>query len=175
MTDLDEEAKRIAASHPWASAGATETRRTDWQPQRAVPRRPAAPKVHAIDIEARVAADLAAIDRELDPQASRVFGDLLTRPWPGVQDWFAANWQDAYATVDLGVIDNAAARRAMAKMARLTFSYLTGAPPFRLDDDEVDRYRTPKQRTPKTYVAPGRKAGKTWIARLEQSKQARKR
>ncbi len=204
MTDLDEEAKRLAAAHPWAATGATETHRTDWQPQHAVPRRPAVPKPTDADIEARVAADLAAIDRELDPQASRVFGGLLTRPWQDVaryqmtatdvlrqQDWFASpqHWNYVFNTNpdpltggwihdDFDTIDAtqwSAIRCHAEKLARLEASYGFGTSSFRITEDEADRYRTPKQRKPKTYVAPGRKAGRTWIARLEQSKQARKR
>ena len=152
MTDLDEEAKRLAAAHPWASTGATETHRTDWQPQHAVPRRPAPYRPTDATIEARVAADLAAIDRELDPQAK-----------PDV--W--GMWLDEVHPIDVHLMKKL--QRHFAKTRHLSGLHSTDA-----RGDVIYTPAPPKQRKPKTYVAPGRKLGRTWVARLEQSKQARK-
>lgn len=182
MTDLDKEAKRLAAAHPWAGT-ATETHRTDWQPQHAVPRRPAPYRPTDETIELQVAADLARIDRELDPQAPPAW----TRNWyASPQHWnyvfhtsvrfdqnLGAQMHDDFDTIDATQWN--AIRRHAEKLARLDATYGFGTSSFRLDEDEADRYRTLKQRKPKTYVAPGRKAGRTWIARLEQSKQSKRK
>lgn len=170
--DLHDEAERLAQAHP--QYGFPPDRHTsDWLPQHAVPRYKPRPPMSHIDlayIERRVQADIDAIDRELDPQEpprSKVFGNLLVMP---------ENFQDAHSfTADAWVFDPhgnvqiidfktvdlvSRMHRAMEKTARLSGMYSTGAP------------KPPKQRKPKTYVAPGRRQGKTWIARLNQSKEA---
>jgi hypothetical protein len=52
-----------------------------------------------------------------------------------------------------------------------SFVVLNAADPMRWPSKHASKTKP----TGKTYVAPGRKAGRTWIDRLQQSKQARKR
>ncbi len=171
--DLDEEAKRLAAAHPWAGTGATETHRTHWQPQHAVPRRPTVAKPLDADIEARVAADIAAIDREVDPHEPDPHGwgiaDAVAHgAHPYAVNWYMPRGKELFrVSLNPFHMDLDGARRAMR---RLSIKVTTDA-----RGDVIYTPTPPKQRKPKTYVAPGRKAGRTWIARLEQSKQARKR
>lgn len=152
--NLDEETERLLSLHPAVRAGAQPNYAdVHWQPQHAVPRRPTVAKPTDWEIESRVLADIAAIDRELDPQAEK--GDW----WITIHD------------ADLGVIDRDLwdkLHRHFGKARRLSGMYSTDA-----RGDVVYTPTPPKQRKPKTYVAPGRKAGRTWIARLEQSKRAR--
>jgi hypothetical protein len=169
--NLDEEADRLAAAHPWARTGAVERSATQWQPQHAVPRRPTVAKPLDWEIESRVMADLAAIDRELDPQ-TQAFDPVQLASMQtvgGVRSVRNGHWGDpATWTVDLSAPAGKLVIAHTITMSRENFAFDYG-------HQYAPAPAPPKQRKPKTYVVPGRKQGKTWIARLEQSKQARAR
>lgn len=174
--DLYDEAERLARAHPDYGYGDPDRHTSQWMPQHAVPRHKTRPPMSRIDleyVERRVQADLDVIDRELDliptmDDLERTLTELQAyerdrtvvlntpRTWPGVQDWFALNLQDAYSfTADAWITDQ--------------------HDNVQIIDFKTSQDRTPgpgKQRKPKTYVALGRKQGKTWIARLNQSKEA---
>jgi beta-phosphoglucomutase-like phosphatase (HAD superfamily) len=161
---LHDEAERLARAHPDYGLGKPETHTSDWMPQHAVPKHKARPPMSRIDleyIERRVQADIDRMDRELDliPTMDDLERTLLEL--------------DRYRRDrDVALLDMASRmHRAMEKTARLTSMYSAGTPSWVGYD--MGAPKPAKQRKPKTYVTPGRKQGKTWIARLNQSKEAR--
>ena len=155
--NLDDEARRLAAAHPMAKWPDAERHATAWQPDRAVPRRPAVVKLPDWEIESRVMADLAAIDRELDPQAQEPFDPMRLASMQTVGGVRSVRFGGSGKVV--------IAHTITLSLENIALDYgHEYAPP-----------KPRKQRKPKTYVAPGRKQGRTWIARLEQSRQARAR
>ncbi len=216
--DLDDEAKRLAAAHPWAGTQ-PEREAVAWMPQHAVPMPPRRHVLTDQTIELQVAADIARMDRELDPHHKITKADMdavmdalrahqqdqraamaavptrpahnmtatqvlaqrddgmrrlraMSNPWgTHVQDWVAQNFVDAYADPHryTYVVDPAAVApdpelealqwRMTEKMRRLAGMYATGTPSWVGYD--LAAPTPPKQR-------------KTWIARLEQSKRAKR-
>ena len=153
MTDLDDLAARLAARHPDANMYPPD------RPHQAVPNRPApshpvraplsGPPSGAL-LEAMVERDLDRIDAELEGrEPSRVL-EMIVRLRQGQQvlrfDLPTVQW----FSLDLDNIT--------FKVARNTVLYGPGKP-----------------RKPKTFVAPGKRDRGSWMDRVKQSQQARKR
>jgi hypothetical protein len=178
--DIDDEAERLAAAHPWAGTGwAQEREAVPWMPQHAVPRHPKQARYVPTPetVELQIAADIARIDQELDPQAppqSKVFGNLLNNPWPSVSGWFEQNFVDAYTDplwvqvhVDFGTIEVDQWQAIALKMSR---RMLNPPKPGPGRPKQAKTYETPNRRAKRSV-----KANMSWIDRAKQSADARKR
>ena len=171
--NVDDEAERLARAHPdYGHPQSQQYALAPYDPTHRAPTRPK-PKFTELrvdaEIERRVQQDLDILDAELEGKPVWVINGRPIIARDGVVTFYFDEYKD---------IDPADMRTSM-KMTRLIgnggwlHNFKT---PNVIGVDYASRAPGPgRPRKPKTYVAPGRRAGMTWIARNKQSQEAKRK
>lgn len=178
--NIDDEAERLARVAGWEKHHPLQTVRRDaYQPEHRAPRRPKPIKEDEAVLRARADADLQAMWDQDDGKTTRVFGGLLD----GMDDMHVDLQHAQRALMQRALHDLAAygvstlmrVPMGLGKSRDMWEAKLRESPPLFAGFDFAREPLKPRDPPPqKTYVQPGKRPGRTWIARLEQSKKAKR-